>query len=78
MSSLSDCSIAVGRLKEDFGAFGGKHIDRNDCEGGITSMITLSDLDVDDEEESAPAPSTSEDLPPPLEGASTSAMEEID
>ncbi|EPQ58188.1 HSP90-domain-containing protein [Gloeophyllum trabeum ATCC 11539] len=43
----------------------------------IHRMIALG-LDVDEDEESAPAPSTSEDVPPPLEGASTSAMEEID
>ena len=34
-------------------------------------------LDVDEEEEEA-APAMEEDAPPPLEGASTSAMEEID
>jgi len=40
-------------------------------------MISLG-LDVD-EEESAPATAeTTEEAPPPLEGASTSAMEEID
>jgi molecular chaperone HtpG len=41
----------------------------------IHRMVALG-LDVDDEEEAAPA--VSEDAPPPLEGASTSAMEEID
>lgn len=44
----------------------------------IHRMISLG-LDVDEEEEeAAPAASSSDDLPPPLEGASTSAMEEID
>jgi molecular chaperone HtpG len=33
-------------------------------------------LDVDEEEEEAPT--ADDDAPPPLEGASTSAMEEID
>ena len=45
----------------------------------IHRMISLG-LDVDDEEEeedSAPAVAN-DDAPPPLEGASTSAMEEID
>ncbi|THH27878.1 hypothetical protein EUX98_g6310 [Antrodiella citrinella] len=44
----------------------------------IHRMISLG-LDVDDDEEEAAAPAeTSDDAPPPLEGASTSAMEEID
>ncbi|KAK7693386.1 heat shock protein 90 [Cerrena zonata] len=42
----------------------------------IHRMIALG-LDVDEEDESAPAAS-SDDAPPPLESASTSAMEEID
>jgi len=42
----------------------------------IHRMISLG-LDVDEDEEAAPA-ETSDDAPPPLEGASTSAMEEID
>ncbi|KAH8104784.1 heat-shock protein 90 [Cristinia sonorae] len=42
----------------------------------IHRMISLG-LDVDEEEEETPA-ATSDDVPPPLEGASTSAMEEID
>ena len=36
-------------MQADFGSFGGKHIDDHDCEGGITSMITYSDLDEDDD-----------------------------
>ena len=36
-------------MQADFGSFGGKHIDEHDCEGGITSMITYSDLDEDDD-----------------------------
>ena len=35
-------------MQAEFGNFGGKHIDDNDCPGGITSMITYSDLDDDD------------------------------
>ncbi|KAI0705690.1 hypothetical protein C8Q76DRAFT_801423 [Earliella scabrosa] len=40
---------ALARMQADFGSFGGKHIDEHDCEGGITSMITYSDLDEDDD-----------------------------
>jgi molecular chaperone HtpG len=43
----------------------------------IHRMISLG-LDVDEEEEAAPVASASDDAPPPSEGASTSAMEEID
>ncbi|KAI0716827.1 hypothetical protein C8Q76DRAFT_616910, partial [Earliella scabrosa] len=41
-------ALALPRMKEDFGSFGGKHIDEHDCIGGYTSMITHSDLDDDD------------------------------
>ena len=40
----------------------------------ITCSLGL-DVDEEEEEESAPA---ADDVPPPLEGASASAMEEID
>ncbi|KAJ6546553.1 heat-shock protein 90 [Mycena vulgaris] len=43
----------------------------------IHRMISLG-LDVDEDEEDAPAAAADDDAPPPLEGASTSAMEEID
>jgi molecular chaperone HtpG len=43
----------------------------------IHRMISLG-LDVDEDEEVEPAAATSDEAPPPLEGASTSAMEEID
>ena len=32
-------------MQADFGLFGGEHVDEHDCEGGVTSMITYSDLD---------------------------------
>ena len=35
-------------MQQDFGSFGGKHIDEHDSVGGITSMITYSDLADDD------------------------------
>ena len=32
-------------MKDDaLGSFGGKHLDEHDCSGGITSMITFSDI----------------------------------
>ncbi|TCD59857.1 heat shock protein 90 [Steccherinum ochraceum] len=43
----------------------------------IHRMISLG-LDVDDEDEEETPAEASDDVPPPLEGASTSAMEEID
>lgn len=43
----------------------------------IHRMIALG-LDVDDDEEETAPSAPSDDVPPPLEGASTSAMEEID
>jgi molecular chaperone HtpG len=43
----------------------------------IYRMISLG-LDVDEEEEAAPAAAADDEAPPPLEGASGSAMEEID
>jgi molecular chaperone HtpG len=45
----------------------------------IHRMISLGlDVDDDEEEESAPADAATDDAPPPLEGAASSAMEEID
>ena len=35
-------------MQADFGSFGGKHVDEHDCVGGVTSMITFSDLDDED------------------------------
>lgn len=40
---LSDAPT-VSHLKKDFGSFGGKHVDENDCPGGFTCMITYSDV----------------------------------
>lgn len=38
----------VARMQADFGSFGGKHVDEHDSVAGVTSMITYSDLEVDD------------------------------
>lgn len=34
----------MNNFKEDLGAFGGKHKDEHDSSGGVTTMITFSDL----------------------------------
>ena len=35
-------------MKEDFGSFGGKHVDEHDSPGGFTSMITYGDTAPDE------------------------------
>ncbi|RPD67612.1 hypothetical protein L226DRAFT_474651 [Lentinus tigrinus ALCF2SS1-7] len=37
-------SLALGNFKKDLGSFGGKHKDEHDSSGGMTTMITFSDL----------------------------------
>ncbi|RDX41183.1 hypothetical protein OH76DRAFT_1489674 [Lentinus brumalis] len=46
-TKLAD-ALALPQLKIDLGGFGGKHIDDNDSAGGVTCMITYSDLDESD------------------------------
>ncbi|KAI0709813.1 hypothetical protein C8Q76DRAFT_798600 [Earliella scabrosa] len=47
-ATQSPDALALSRMQQDFGSFGGKHVDEHDSVGGITSMITYSDLADDD------------------------------
>ncbi|KAI0753010.1 hypothetical protein C8Q80DRAFT_1267456 [Daedaleopsis nitida] len=42
-------ALAGAQLKQEFGNFGGKHLNHNDSERGYTSMITYTDVDVDED-----------------------------